>query len=89
MDKEEPAKVESEEERWAKERMSKLRKELQELDAMTPADRRLRLRALQRELHPDKLSPDLRQHAQPLFHLVQKEWEVNEAKRAEAHIGGA
>eukprot|EP00930_Biecheleria_cincta_P062973 TRINITY_DN48435_c0_g1_i1.p1 TRINITY_DN48435_c0_g1~~TRINITY_DN48435_c0_g1_i1.p1 ORF type:complete len:625 (-),score=87.90 TRINITY_DN48435_c0_g1_i1:118-1776(-) len=88
-DKEEPPKVESEEERWARERMAKLRKELQELDAMTPVDRRLRLRALQRELHPDKLSPELRPHAQPLFHLVQKEWEVNEAKRAEAHIGGA
>jgi len=88
-DSEEPPKVESTEERWARERMTKLRKELQELDAMTPADRRIRLRTLQRELHPDKLSPELRPHAQPLFHLVQKEWEVNEAMRAEANLGGA
>lgn len=67
---------------WAQERMAKLRKELQELDGLSPPERRVRIRALQRELHPDKLPEDLRQHAQPLFLLVQKEWEVDQEARA-------
>lgn len=69
---------------WAKARLAKLRKELQELNNLEPAERRLRIRALQRELHPDKLPEDLRPHAQPLFHIVQREWEVDEAARQSA-----
>eukprot|EP00931_Biecheleriopsis_adriatica_P028581 TRINITY_DN17040_c0_g1_i1.p1 TRINITY_DN17040_c0_g1~~TRINITY_DN17040_c0_g1_i1.p1 ORF type:complete len:595 (-),score=102.56 TRINITY_DN17040_c0_g1_i1:148-1932(-) len=88
-EKPETPRVQSEEEKWAKERMEKLRKELQALDQLPQTERRSRLRALQRELHPDKLPEELRAHAQPLFHLVQKEWEVNEAMRAEAQNGGA
>mmetsp|Transcript_36657 Transcript_36657/g.66262 ORF Transcript_36657/g.66262 Transcript_36657/m.66262 type:complete len:434 (+) Transcript_36657:2-1303(+) len=79
----EPPKVESEEERWAGERLLKLRKELQECDKMEPGDRRARLRALQRELHPDKQPEAMRKYAEPLFHIVQREWEVTEALRAE------
>jgi len=57
-------------------------KELIELEHLEPAERRSRLRALQRELHPDKQPPELRALAQPLFHLVQREWEVDEACRS-------
>lgn len=74
----------SAEEQWAAERMARLRKELQALDGKSPAERRSGLRALQRELHPDKQPPELRVHAQPLFMLVQKEWEVEEATRTAA-----
>lgn len=66
-------------ERWAADRLARLRKELQDLDGRPPAERRCVLRALQRELHPDKLPEELRVHARPLFHLVQREWEVDEA----------
>lgn len=83
--KKEPPKVqESPGELWAKARLAKLRKELQELNNMEPAERRVRIRGLQRELHPDKLPEDLRPHAQPLFHIVQREWEVDEAARNSA-----
>lgn len=64
---------------WAAERMERLRKELQAIDEKSPADKRFALRQLQRELHPDKQPPELRPHAQPLFMLVQKEWEITEA----------
>mmetsp|Transcript_16694 Transcript_16694/g.35389 ORF Transcript_16694/g.35389 Transcript_16694/m.35389 type:complete len:582 (-) Transcript_16694:176-1921(-) len=64
---------------WAETRMERLRKELIDLDRCEGASaRRSRLRALQRELHPDKQPPELRAHAQPLFHLVQREWELVE-----------
>lgn len=65
--------------KWAAERMGRLRKELQALDDKSQAERRLALRQLQRELHPDKQPPEMRPYAQPLFMLVQKEWEVGEA----------
>lgn len=71
--------VDDEGSRWANERMAKLRKELIEIDKLPHTEKRTKLRALQRELHPDKQPPELRVHAQPLFHLVQKEWEVCEA----------
>lgn len=64
---------------WAAERMQKLRKELQALDGKSHAERRFALRQLQRELHPDKQPPEMRSHAQPLFMMVQKEWEISEA----------
>jgi hypothetical protein len=54
-------------------------KELKALDGKSHAERRFALRQLQRELHPDKQPPELRPHAQPLFMVVQKEWEVGEA----------
>mmetsp|Transcript_79552 Transcript_79552/g.208919 ORF Transcript_79552/g.208919 Transcript_79552/m.208919 type:complete len:609 (-) Transcript_79552:174-2000(-) len=74
--------VDDEGTRWANERMAKLRKELQEVDKLEHSEKRSKLRALQRELHPDKQPPELRVHAQPLFHLVQKEWEMCEAEKA-------
>lgn len=64
---------------WAAGRMERLKKELKELDGKPPAERRTRLRQLQRELHPDKQPPELRPHSQPLFMFVQKEWELDEA----------
>lgn len=62
--------------RWAASRMVLLRKELIELDQCTLEERKKRLRNLQRELHPDKQQEDLRSYAQPLFLLVQREWEL-------------
>merc|ERR1712187_527684 len=64
------------EERWAAVRMEKLRQELIELDKCDHPERKKGLRRLQRELHPDKQPPELRVHAQPLFHMVQREWEL-------------
>jgi hypothetical protein len=64
---------------WAAGRLARLRKELQGLDDKPRAERRSGLRSLQRELHPDKQPPELRSHAQPLFMLVQREWEMDEA----------
>lgn len=72
---------------WAAARLVQLQKELIELDKLEAAEKRVRLRSLQRELHPDKQPPDLRVHVQPLFHLVQREWEVDEAARG-ASKGG-
>jgi len=65
--------------KWAGERLASLRKELQALDGKPLAERRQKLRALQRELHPDKQPPELRAYTQPLFMLVQREWELDEA----------
>lgn len=79
----------SPEEQWAAERLVRLRKELQELDGKPPAERRSGLRALQRELHPDKWNPEMREHTQPLFLVVQKEWEVVEAAARSASKEGA
>lgn len=75
-----------ERERWAVERMAKLRAELRDLESCEAAERKKGIRALQRELHPDKQPPEMHVHVQPLFHIVQREWEVVEAqqKRAEA-----
>eukprot|EP00927_Polykrikos_kofoidii_P071299 TRINITY_DN67590_c0_g1_i1.p1 TRINITY_DN67590_c0_g1~~TRINITY_DN67590_c0_g1_i1.p1 ORF type:complete len:579 (+),score=87.91 TRINITY_DN67590_c0_g1_i1:50-1786(+) len=72
-------------EKWAVSRMDRLRKELIELDKRELSERKKGLRRLQRELHPDKLSPELRVHAQPLFHMVQREWEVTMAGASSAH----
>eukprot|EP00929_Paragymnodinium_shiwhaense_P096535 TRINITY_DN5813_c0_g1_i1.p1 TRINITY_DN5813_c0_g1~~TRINITY_DN5813_c0_g1_i1.p1 ORF type:complete len:594 (-),score=125.73 TRINITY_DN5813_c0_g1_i1:351-2132(-) len=69
----------SDEEKWAAARMDQLRKDLIALDKCEPSEVKKRLRQLQRELHPDKQPPEMRVHCQPLFHLVQKEWEVREA----------
>lgn len=74
-----PVREEAEGVAWAAERMGRLRKELQLLDRKSHAERRFALRQLQRELHPDKQPAEMRAHAQPLFMMVQKEWEVAEA----------
>jgi len=79
----------SEGELWATSRMDSLRKELVELDKCSAADRKRGLRKLQRELHPDKQPPELREHAQPLFHLVQREWEVDAARARDSQESGA
>mmetsp|Transcript_20293 Transcript_20293/g.56367 ORF Transcript_20293/g.56367 Transcript_20293/m.56367 type:complete len:585 (+) Transcript_20293:35-1789(+) len=79
----------SEGEKWAAERMERLRKELIELDRCSPGERKKGLRRLQRELHPDKQPPELRVFAQPLFHLVQREWEVDASRvREQAPVEG-
>lgn len=65
--------------RWAASRMEQLRKELCELDRRTPEEKKKRLRGLQRELHPDKQPEEFRAYAQPLFLLVQREWEITAA----------
>lgn len=75
-----------EREKWASERLVKLQKELRDLEGCEAAERKRGIRVLQRELHPDKQPPEMHVHVQPLFHIVQREWEVVEAqqKRAEA-----
>lgn len=65
----------NEDARWAAERIERLRSELHGLDRCSLSERRAHLRRLQLELHPDKQPPERREHAQPLFHLVQREWE--------------
>ncbi|CAK8985584.1 unnamed protein product [Durusdinium trenchii] len=69
-----PAAVEADQ--WAQERRRNLLLELRQLDRLSYAERRGRLRALQLELHPDKQACSHRQaHAQLLFLLVQAKWE--------------
>eukprot|EP00747_Dinoflagellata_sp_TGD_P186081 gnl/TRDRNA2_/TRDRNA2_42930_c0_seq1.p1 gnl/TRDRNA2_/TRDRNA2_42930_c0~~gnl/TRDRNA2_/TRDRNA2_42930_c0_seq1.p1 ORF type:complete len:659 (-),score=148.18 gnl/TRDRNA2_/TRDRNA2_42930_c0_seq1:88-2064(-) len=60
---------------WAKDRRKRLEQELREAERFAPDRRRTFLRALQRELHPDKQPLYMRAHTQPLFLLVQHEWE--------------
>lgn len=76
--------------RWARERLVRLREELKALAPLEPQERRKQLRALQRELHPDKQPAELREYANPLFLIVQKEWEIEEAlaKQAAVSEGG-
>merc|ERR1712039_1021819 len=64
---------------WAATRQPGLQRELRDLLRVKPKERKKRLRALQLELHPDKQVPDRRKYAQPLFLLVQAEWEATEA----------
>lgn len=76
---------------WAKQRRDQLVKEIREIDTLKNAEQRVRLRALQLELHPDKQQPDRREHAQLLFLLVQAKWEqcdrfAAEAKRKEEEL---
>ena len=61
---------------WAASRMAQLKRELREINGMAPSSRRSQLRALQLELHPDKQPEGRRLAAQPLFLLVQSEWEA-------------
>uniref|UniRef100_A0A7S4QN57 Uncharacterized protein n=1 Tax=Alexandrium monilatum TaxID=311494 RepID=A0A7S4QN57_9DINO len=63
-------------EEWSDGRLRQLQEELRQLGCCRPAERRARLRALQLELHPDKQPPELRKAAQPLFLMVQREWEL-------------
>jgi len=65
---------------WAATRKPQLERELRDLLRVAPKERKKRLRALQLELHPDKQAPERRQAAQPLFLLVQEEWEATEAE---------
>jgi len=74
----------NEDARWAAARMKRLRSELHGLDRCSKAERRAHLRRLQLELHPDKQPPERRERAQPLFHLVQREWERREEADAAA-----
>jgi len=67
-------------EAWASARMQQLRRELRDLRRSKPQDRKKRLRGLQLELHPDKQPPENRKQAQPLFLLVQEEWEATKAE---------
>jgi hypothetical protein len=71
--------------------MDQLRKELIALDNCDPSERKKGLRHLQRELHPDKQPPELRVPVQPLFHLVQREWEMDaeRCREREAAAAGA
>lgn len=63
-------------EQWARERGDKLMTELRVLEQLPEEQRRAGLRALQRELHPDKIDPHLRgPQAQSLFEIVQAKWE--------------
>ena len=64
---------------WVAERRERLWTELCGLEGVEPCACRARLRALQRELHPDKHPPWLRDHVQPLFVMVQREWEAHDA----------
>lgn len=69
--------------------MARLRTELCELDGLEPGERKARLRTLQRELHPDKQPPEMHKHTEPLFHMVQRQWEVDESlQKAAAQSGG-
>eukprot|EP00930_Biecheleria_cincta_P070554 TRINITY_DN58195_c0_g1_i1.p1 TRINITY_DN58195_c0_g1~~TRINITY_DN58195_c0_g1_i1.p1 ORF type:complete len:801 (+),score=113.51 TRINITY_DN58195_c0_g1_i1:74-2476(+) len=69
-------------ERWARERGNKLMIELRTLEQLPEEQRRAGLRALQRELHPDKLDPELQgPQAQSLFEIVQAKWERLENER--------
>eukprot|EP00913_Durusdinium_trenchii_P035917 g33607.t1 len=67
-----PAAVEADQ--WAQERRRNLLLELRQLDRLSYAERRGRLRALQLELHPDKQACSHRQaHAQLLFLLLRRD----------------
>ena len=77
-EKETPAALAAE---WARERRSRLVRELSIVDFCGAAERRSRLRALQLELHPDKHDQDRQPHAQEMFLLVQSRWEEDEKGR--------
>ena len=66
--------IDDDAEEWAAERRAALTTELSELDQMAPEARKVRIRALQRELHPDKHGPGARARVEPLFQMVQDAW---------------
>eukprot|EP00435_Cladocopium_sp_Y103_P067107 s1043_g29.t1 len=72
---------------WAEDRLAQLTAELRSIQGLASNSRRQRLRALQLELHPDKQPEDRRSAVQPLFLLVQREWE-SQCEESQVKSGG-